>query len=234
MIKPRSTTFDNISQQMSSKKKVLPNFLICGAPKAATTTIYNWLNQHDDVFLSTPKEPGFFHLHYEKGIEWYLECFNAYNNQKAVGEASVMTMSCPEAPERIFKHIPDTKLIFVLRNPIDRAISNYFFDIQMGWETPYTDFSELIRSQSKFANKIIELGMYTKHLNNFNRFFDNGSMEILLFEDLKNHPLKTMNELSLFLGIDPAFEFDITTKDNPLCMLATIPRTNTCINLGLS
>lgn len=106
---------------------MLPNFLIVGAARAGTTSLYYYLKQHPDVFMSPKKEIDFFDVdkNFEKGLDWYERYFEGYTGQKAIGEASPLYMYLEKVPKRIAKVIPDVKLIFILRNPVDRAYSHY-------------------------------------------------------------------------------------------------------------
>ena len=99
-----------------------PNFLILGAGKSGTNSLYHYLGQHPDVFLSTPKEPFYFEAEYEKGLKFYWDTyFNGWNGQRAVGEARVANLFLPYIPQRIKESLPQSKLIVTLRNPTHRA-----------------------------------------------------------------------------------------------------------------
>ena len=112
----------------------LPTFLICGAPKAGTTALYEYVRQHSDV--SIPKETGFFHRNCHKGEDWFRSHFSDWEGGEAIGEVFVTTMSTPGAEERVAELIPDARLIFLLRDPVDRAYSDYSFNVQQGWTPP--------------------------------------------------------------------------------------------------
>jgi hypothetical protein len=187
----------------------LPNFLICGAQKAGTTALYAYLKQHPDVFMSPTKEIAFFHKpeNYQKGLEWFASHFEGHGGETAVGEASTRTMSMPEAPARVAKHLPEAKLIFVLRNPIDRAYSQYHFHISTGKEEADASFHEVIRDeQSAFRRIVIQRGMYAEQLARFDAHFDRSQMKIVLHEDLRERTTETVQEVYRFLGVDPTYE----------------------------
>ena len=187
----------------------LPNFLICGAQKAGTTALYAYLKQHPDVFMSSTKEIAFFHKpeNYQKGLEWFASHFEGHSGETAVGEASTRTMSMPEAPARAAEHLPEAKLIFVLRNPIDRAYSQYHFHISTGKEEADASFHEVIRDeQSAFRRIVIQRGMYAEQLARFDAHFDRSQMKIVLHEDLRERTTETVQEVYRFLGVNPAYE----------------------------
>ena len=118
----------------------LPNFLIIGAAKAGTTSLYRYLEQHPDVFMSEFKEPRFFALendpldyrgpndpaaHCEyKTLEAYETLFAGVRNERAAGEASTLYLYHEDAAERIRHYVPDMKMIAVLRHPVEQAYSN--------------------------------------------------------------------------------------------------------------
>jgi hypothetical protein len=193
----------------------LPNFLICGAQKAGTTALYAYLKQHPDVFMSRPKETWFFDRNYEKGIEWFASHFEEHSGETAVGEATARTMSWPEAPARVAKHLPEAKLIFVLRNPIDRAYSQYHFHISTGKEEADASFHEVIRDeQSAFGQDMIKRGRYAEQLARFDAHFDRSQMKIVLHEDLRERTTETVQEVYRFLGVDPTYEPQTEERHN--------------------
>jgi hypothetical protein len=195
----------------------LPNFLICGAQKAGTTALYAYLKQHPDVFMSPTKEIAFFHKpeNYQKGLEWFASHFEGHGGETAVGEASTRTMSMPEAPARVAEHLPEAKLIFVLRNPIDRAYSQYHFHISTGKEEADASFHEVIRDeQSAFRRIVIQRGMYAEQLARFDAHFDRSQMKIVLHEDLRERTTETVQEVYRFLGVDPTYEPQTEERHN--------------------
>ncbi|MDY7015905.1 MAG: sulfotransferase, partial [Cyanobacteriota bacterium] len=143
---------------------VLPNFLIIGAAKGGTTSLYTWLAQHPQIYMTPVKEPNFFALqgenfNYPSGtvsqryldecvtnFEAYLEQFKAVNCEIAIGEASPFYLYHPQAASRIQQTIPDVKLIAILRDPVERAYSNFLHHIREGFET-VEDFSQALQAE---------------------------------------------------------------------------------------
>ena len=128
----------------------MPNFLIIGANKGGTTSLYNYLNQHPEIFMSPVKEPMFFttvECNYTKEekkskglsdaattIEDYQKLFRGVENEKAIGEASTAYLANPRCAKVIKKYVTDMKLISVLRHPVDRAYSNHKMYVRRGLE----------------------------------------------------------------------------------------------------
>ena len=102
-----------------------PNFLIIGPPKCASTSLYYYLQQHPEIYLSKVKETGFFTHDYYKGTRFYEKYFADAGCAKAIGEATPSYSFLPFAADRIKKLYPDIKLIICFRNPMERAFSNW-------------------------------------------------------------------------------------------------------------
>ena len=123
---------------------VLPDFLILGTEKGGTTSLYRDLIQHPFINSPVTKEISFFSRYYDRGLNWYRVCFpfkhhkffvkNLQKKNFLTGEASVRYFDHPHAPERIKQLIPNVKLIILLRNPIDRAYSQYNMIVRGGFE----------------------------------------------------------------------------------------------------
>jgi hypothetical protein len=186
---------------------VLPNFLICGAPKCGTTALYEYLRQHPDVFMSRPKETFFFSDEFERGVEWFAEHFSAHDGEKAIGEASTTTMYSQEAPARIQSVLDSPKLIFCLRNPIERAYSEYFFKMTQGRIPANTSFGDVVLSGSIPQSKeIIKRGKYEGYLKKFESTFGKENMKVVLQGDLKKETRREVEGVFTYLGIDEEIE----------------------------
>jgi hypothetical protein len=190
---------------------VLPNFIIAGAPKSATSTLYEYIKQHPEIYMSPVKEPFFFDFNYEKGIEFYESFFEGHNGEKAIGEATVWYMSWKSVPERIYRVIPEVKLIFILRNPVERAFSNYQMDLRSGRYTPKQSFGYVIRNEKKIYGidrRIVSGGFYYQHLKRFENYFSRDNMLILLYDDFKKDVRFVEQSIYNFLEVDPTFKAD--------------------------
>ena len=111
-----------------------PNFLIIGAQRCGTTSLYNYLIQHPQIVPSSKKEVHFFDLNFHLGQSWYEKHFPEVSDNILTGEASPYYIFHPLCPKRIFDYDPSVKLIVILRNPIDRAYSHYRHIVRLGHE----------------------------------------------------------------------------------------------------
>ena len=184
----------------------LPTFLICGAPKAGTTALYEYCRQHPDILMSTPKETDFFHKNHHKGVDWFRAHFDDWKGETAIGEASVMTMPTPGAEERVADLIPDVRLLFLLRDPVERAYSDYLFNVEQGWIPPDVPFGRIIRDEIDVegysGEALINRGLYLKHLRRFRKHFPRSQMRVLLSRDLKHETARIVQSVYAFIGVN--------------------------------
>lgn len=215
----------------------LPNFLVIGAAKSGTTSLYRYLGQHPQIFTSAVKEPRFFALEghpldfrgpgdeqFRLGtrttLEAYRELFEEVDGELAVGEASVLYLHHPGAPEAIARHIPDVKLIAVLRNPVDRAYSGFLFNVRDGYE-PLTDFEEALRAEPRriadgwfYSWHYRDQGFYHRNLLRYFERFDSSQVRVYLHEQLERDPHGMLADIFRFLGVDDGFRPDVRTRHN--------------------
>src|SRR5438552_2073936 len=114
----------------------LPNLFIIGASKSATTSLHQYLCTHPEIMMSEPKEPHFFveEVHWSRGWDWYTSLFANGKKAKVLGEASGYYTWHPifkGVPKRIAAHIPNPKFIYILREPIQRAVSHYWYYVHL-------------------------------------------------------------------------------------------------------
>jgi hypothetical protein len=194
---------------------VLPNFLVIGAMKAGTTTIFKYLNQHPQVYMSLIKEPRFFSsdIKFDTAItnyDDYLSLFKDVSTEVAIGEASVDYLRSSVAAKRIRKDIPDVKLIAILRDPVDRAYSHVLMNwcrdfIGCNQEEIIQHFLQIVYSKD---NLVIPTGFYFTQLQRFFEFFDQNQLKVLLFEDLQLSPDRVMHDIFRFIDVDDNFSID--------------------------
>jgi hypothetical protein len=200
---------------------MLPNFIVVGAAKAGTTSLYHYLAEHPEVYMSPEKEPNFFskeeiesqNLYYKKKnintIEEYKKLFCEAKNEKAVGEASVSYLYYPFVPQKIKNFIPDARIIISLRNPFERAFSHYLMDLRLGYIN--ISFEDVVykRVEHKYLNlyyqQYVELGFYFEQVRRYIKCFGEDQVKIILFEDLKNKPKETISNLYRFLDVKENF-----------------------------
>jgi hypothetical protein len=118
----------------TSFARPLPDFLILGAQKAGTTALYAYLRWHPAVTGPSWKEVSFFDRHWRRGVSWYRGQFPLRRSGRLVGEASPGYLFHPLAPERVLATVPDARLIVLLRDPVDRALSHYHHEVALGRE----------------------------------------------------------------------------------------------------
>ncbi len=188
----------------------LPNFLICGAEKAGTTALYNYVKKHPNVFFSEPKETFFFNRKFDKGVEWFKKHFESYGGEKAIGEGTATTIYSSKAPHRIREVLDSPRLIFVLRDPIERAYSQYFYYLQRGKISPDLSF---IQALEKNEWGILDKGKYIQFIHRFDRV-DEFSIHIILNKKLKKDPGNVLGELFSFLKVDEEFRPEIGKRYN--------------------
>jgi len=207
---------------------VLPDFLICGAPKAGTTALHWYLSEHPDVVMSAPKEAWFFCYDprgagrdkYSNGLQWYSETFfDGDGSEQVVGESTPLYMSYPLSPKRIKINLPEAKLLFVLRDPVDRAYSQYLRHVNRGVVSPRTSFGNWMRSTKKWDMREegvpeIKRGLYHEQLLRYEEHFEAEQMKVILYERFRDEQEQVLREVCKFIGVDPSFEPDTSTRHN--------------------
>lgn len=192
---------------------MLPNFLIVGAQKCGTTSLHEYLIQHPQIYLPECKETKFFvdDARYLKGISHYEDvCFSSYSGESAVGEIDPDYMYSEQALERMAEHLDlrTIKLIFVLRNPVDRAFSHYLMSLRRGIET--LSFEKAIKVESERISKdyysnmhfsYISRGFYLLQIQRFLAYSDKTNMMFILSDDLKKNTLDVLTTCYRFLNV---------------------------------
>ncbi|MDC3050236.1 sulfotransferase domain-containing protein [Flavobacteriales bacterium] len=188
------------------------NTFIVGAPKTGTTSLYYYLNQHTNVCMSSIKEPNFFSakevnsLFYKSqivdDINEYHKLFSQ-NKKQIIGEASVSYLFFNEVPNRIYKYNPKAKIIILLRNPIERALSHYLMDFRLGFCSE--NFEDIIAQPEIFPQyyqQYLELGNYFLQLKRYLNVFNENQLSIVFYDDLKSNSQKVMKHIFSFLEIE--------------------------------
>src|SRR5687767_11508888 len=145
---PVGVNLMTISGSQSSPGKVHPNLFLVGATKSGSTSLYHYLRQHPDVFMSVPKDPHFlstdlYRINRISEAE-YFKLFDSVCGQKRIGEASTEYLRSIAACENIKSRFPDAKIVIMLRNPIDKIYSGYAHRLWRGYED-IEDFQEAMR-----------------------------------------------------------------------------------------
>jgi hypothetical protein len=192
---------------------VLPDFVIIGAQKAGSTFFLRWLAQHPSVFMP-PHEVRFFEdPDYGDGNPARLAAlFTSVDAETALGIKRPGYLARPEVAPRIQRLLPGARLIAVLRDPVDRAVSAYFHHMRTGF-LPVRPIEEGMRdilegaglTTHPRARDVLEFGFYHRHLDRYLDLFDRRQLLILLFDDVTTDPLGTLQEAYRFIGVDDAF-----------------------------
>jgi hypothetical protein len=178
----------------------LPTFLGIGVQRGGTTWLHTLLASHPDVYMPTRrKEIRFFERYYERGLDWYSTFFcspEQADRYRAIGEISTQYYDCEECPERIFTTLPKSKLIIMLRHPVNRAYSHYGFVLQR--RNYRGSFQEFLATRPA----ALEKGFYSRYLKQYLRYFDRSQILALVFEDVFIDIAKTTKMIADFLDID--------------------------------
>ena len=211
-----------------------PNFIIIGAMKAATTSLYNYIKQHPDIFMTKVKEPMFFNNFQQENnynilgskskkattLEEYLAMFKDAKNEKAIGEASPAYIYNENAPYLIKENLPDVKIIAILRQPTDRAYSNFLHTKRADREN-VNSFEQAIKIEKERISDnwsplyhYIQKGFYSVQLKRYYNLFPKENIKVYLFEDVVKNPKETLKDIFKFLNVDENIEIDVSKKSN--------------------
>jgi hypothetical protein len=174
-------------------------FVGIGAQKCASTWLYEILQDHPQVVLSTHKETDFFSYHYGRGLQWYERQFPTQRSACLSGEISPSYLISGDVPERLASFAPDAKILVSLRDPVERAISNHRHEVRLGNFTgPDLSFEAGLQNNPMY----LEQSRYGTHLRRWLRYFTPSRILIVLQEDIQAEPLAVARQVYGFLGID--------------------------------
>jgi hypothetical protein len=182
---------------------VLPTFLVIGAYKAGTTSLYHYLRAHPQIFMTEAKETFYFtDRAYHQGRDWYEDQFADAGDAMARGEASTAYSAWPffeHVPERAHQLVPDAQLIYVLRHPVERLLSQYRFDARMWWDKRPID--EAVLDETRYVSR----SRYAMQIERWLPYYPLERMHFLTSEDLRDHRRPELRRVFEFLGVDPDF-----------------------------
>jgi hypothetical protein len=222
-------------RSMTSGLRVWPDFLIIGARRCGTTSLYNYLTGHPCVLPALKKEVCYFNDHYERGESWYRGHFptaaekwlaeGRLGRQVITGEASPSYLSDPYLPERVYRLVPDVKLLAIIRNPIDAAYSAYQFGLKL---RIYTEaelrFEDLVSEElaraaepegaaflgrrdraSVYDRRTMLLAryIYVDQLRYWYEVFPEDAIKVVIFEEFLRNKRKQLGQILAFLGLPP-------------------------------
>lgn len=205
----------------TARARPLPDFLVIGAQKAGTTALYAYLHWHPGIAGPSWKEVSFFDRHWWRGVGWYRGQFPMRSRGRLVGEASPSYLFHPLAPERVRAVVPRAKLIVLLRNPVDRAYSQYQHEVALGRE-PLTfedalaaedgrtrgEAERIVADPRAFSSAwwdhtYVARGRYAEQLERWLAVFDREQLLVVRSEDLGERPAETYAAVLRFLGAAP-------------------------------
>ena len=223
---------------MTAQSGRMPNFLIIGAARTGTSSLYEYMRQHPDIWFSPVKEPMFFALEGSKpdfrgpgddleinrksvaDLAAYQALFSGATTQKAIGEASANYLYSGSAAARIRHHVPEAKMIAVLRNPVERAYSSFLYMIRDRRE-PLRDFALALEQESKRIAEHWEhiwhyarMGLYSQQLQRYYDLFDKNRIRVYLNEEMKQDAPGLLKDVFGFLEVDDSFLPDTSVTYN--------------------
>lgn len=194
--KPVSLQPEKGPRAESEAGQVAPNFLYIGTSKAGSTWLFALLAEHPDVFVEPGKGLYFFSANYHRGLDWYLERFEGASGERAVGELSHGYLYHPEAVARIAAMNPDMKLMVCLREPAERAFSDYLHKVKNGkLDVPFEEAIEQVPS-------IVERGRYHKYLKPYIDRFGRDAVHVGVFDELRSDPDTFAERVFEFLEVE--------------------------------
>jgi hypothetical protein len=208
---------------VTSPFRPLPDFLVLGAQKAGTTALYEYLRRHPQISGPSWKEVSFFDRHWARGESWYRGNFPnvARTRGKHVGEASPSYVFHPLAPQRVEEVVPEARLIVLVRNPVDRALSQYNHEVALGREPlPFEEAldaeEERLRGEQErmaadpryfsrewWSHTYKARGRYAEQLERWLAVFPCEQLLILPSDDLGSDPARAHAQVLEFLGASP-------------------------------
>jgi len=181
----------------------MPNLIIIGGLKCGTTSIHHYLGLHPQIQMSKPKELNFFvsELNWDLGLDWYASRFD--DRFEVRGESSPHYTNQPRftgVSERIRSHCPDTKLLYMVRDPIKRILSHWVHATGAGYET-----RELEPTLEGLDSAYVHRSMYWMQLQPYLELFDEDRIEVITQEELQTDREDTMRKAFAFAGVDEGF-----------------------------
>lgn len=210
-----------------------PDFIIIGAQKSGTTSLYRYLMEHPQIAPASEKQLDFFsHEAFHRGVEWHLSRFPERGANVLSGEASPYYMLHPHAPRRVFEFDPEVKLIAILRNPVDRTYSHYQHQVR-NWREPLP-FEEALSAEAERISgeearmrrdgsfygtahrrhSYLARSRYAEQLETWLSLFPRERILVLESEAMFEAPNTVLDEVATFLGLSP-FRLETYSKYMP-------------------
>lgn len=186
---------------------MLPNLIIIGAQKAGTSSLHNYLSFHPEIFMSAHKELNFFckELNWKKGLEWYKSNFKN-KKEKVKGESSPAYSQYPlykQVSQRMHSVIPKAKLIYIIRNPLERMTSHY-----LDRYTVYHEQRSPEEALSEEKGRYIQFSKYFMQIEKYLKYYQKEQILIIKNKDLREERIETLKQVFKFLEVDQNFSCD--------------------------
>ncbi len=208
---------------ISSPFRMLPKFIIIGAVRSGTTSLYYNICEHPNILPASYDEIGFFDVNYDLGLNWYKSMFplkseNNFSKKNITGEDTPFYFWREDAANRIKKILPHVKLIIILRNPIDRAFSNYHLGVRGGTENLSFDEAISIELEGLEKNEInkenliklcdssrsyIIKSLYYEQMKIWTRKFSKDNLFVTTTEEMSEKPEDVLRKIFEFLQVSP-------------------------------
>ena len=185
--------------------KPRPNLFIVGAMKSGTTSLHAYLDSHPQIYMSEFKEPEYFAKEsvLSNGEEWYLDLFATAKDASVIGESSTVYTNFPHfmtgVPERIAQFNPEARFIYLMRDPVQRTISDYWHRVCWFGET--RDLFTAVQTDPIYTN----ISNYALQLEQYFNIFERDRLAIYTFEELTTNTLEVVQKLFAWLGVDATF-----------------------------
>ena len=180
------------------------DFLIIGAAKSATTWLQQSLQQDPLIYMPDP-ELHYFSREFHRGDQWYLDQFTVAGGQRLIGEKSNSYLDMPAAVDRIKTALPNAKLIAQLRNPVDRAYSDYCMLYRRGQVG--SDVERYLDARSEIP-RFLQNGLYARHIARWRDYFPADRLKIILYDDIRADPERVLADVCSALQLSPTIDVE--------------------------
>ena len=195
-----------------SERRRLPHLIVLGTQKGGTSSLRRLLLDHPGLFMAATKEVHFFSKHWERSADWYARHFRNAPEGVCCGESTPFYLFHQEAPQRIHSLIPQAKLIVLLRDPVERALSQYFHSVRLGLgNLPLAHAlaaapARLLTGDPRHVQEhsYVSRGRYLDQLDRYLRLFPQEQLLVLQSESFFADPTETWRTIERFVGLTPA------------------------------
>ena len=203
-----------------------PNFFIVGAPRAGSSSLFEYLKDIKGIYMAPNKDPNHFSVNVDPDLlilrvyrdkKEYLKLFDRVTDEKAIGDATPTYLWDPDAPKLIHDVVPDAKIIIMLRDPLQRAYSHFLKLVSSGTDQfPFIDsIKRAVKAPPDFSGRVVDAGMYYEQVKRYLEIFPREQIKIFVFEEFVKEPKKVVKEILDFIGIDEPVPESVGQVHNP-------------------